>query len=134
MSHLAMLDTNIVSELARSPRGKLLEQIAIIGEDRICISAITAAELRYGVRKKGSVKLERDMGDVLATLDILPFEPPADAFYGQIRHALTSAGTPIGPVDFFIAAHALSLGLTLVTANVGEFSRVPGLKVENWLD
>lgn len=134
MSHLAMLDTNIVSELARSPRGRLLEQIAIVGEDRICISTITAAELRYGIRKKGSVKLERDIGAVLATLDILPFEPPTDAFYGQIRHALTSTGTPIGPVDFFIAAHALSLGLTLVTANIGEFSRVPGLKVENWLD
>lgn len=129
-----MLDTNTVSELTRTPRGKLLEQIAIAGEHRICISAITAAELRYGIRKKGSAKLERDLGAVLATLNILPFEPPADTFYGQIRHTLTSAGRPIGPVDYFIAAHALSLGLTLVTANVGEFSRVPGLKVENWLD
>ena len=129
-----MLDTNTVSGLVRNPHGRLLEQIAIVGENRICVSAIAAAELRYGILKKGSVKLERDIEAVLATLDILPFEPPADAFYGQIRHTLTSAGTPIGPVDYFIAAHALSLGLTLVTANIGEFSRVPGLKVENWLD
>lgn len=129
-----MLDTNTVSELVRKPRGKLLEQIAIVGQNRICISAITAAELHYGIRKKASVKLERDIGAILATLDILPFEPPADVIYGQIRHALTAAGTPIGPVDYFIAAHALTLDLILVTANVGEFARVPGLRVENWLD
>lgn len=129
-----MLDTNIVSELVRTPRGKLLEQIAIVGENRVCVSAITAAELRYGIRKKDSVKLERDIEAILATLDILPFEPPADVIYGQIRHALTAAGTPIGPVDYFIAAHAMALDLVLVTANVSEFSRVPGLKVENWLD
>lgn len=129
-----MLDTNIVSELVQLPRGRLLEHIAVTGEDRICVSAITAAELRYGIRNKGSARLEISVEAVLGTLDILPFEPPADLAYARIRHALTSTGTPIGPVDMFIAAHALALDLTLVTANIGGFSRVPGLKVENWLD
>ncbi len=129
-----MLDTNIVSALVGPPHGKLLERIAVTGGEHLCISAITAAELRYGVSKKGSGRLQRDIEAILQAMNILPFEPPADHFYARIRHALTSVGTPVGPVDFFIAAHALSLDLTLVTANIGEFSRVPGLRVENWLD
>jgi len=129
-----MLDTNIVSELIGSPQGRIKSRIEALGTDAICASILTAAELRYGAAKRGSAKLSRDIERVLSTMPILPFDVPADFEYGRIRALLTAAGTPIGPVDFFIAAHALSLGLILVTANVREFSRVPGLVVENWLD
>ena len=70
---------------------------------------------------------------VLSGLDVLPLEQPTDDRYAELRTALEQAGTTIGSNDMFIAAHALALGLILVTANVNEFSRVPGLAVENWL-
>lgn len=70
---------------------------------------------------------------MLAALEILPFEEPADRRYGELRDYLERQGTPIGPNDMLIAAHALALGLAVVTDNVGEFSRVPELQVENWL-
>jgi tRNA(fMet)-specific endonuclease VapC len=70
---------------------------------------------------------------VLEQVAILPMEPPVEEHYADIRHTLERAGTPIGPNDLLIAAHARALGLTLVTDNVREFSRVPGLLVENWL-
>ena len=71
---------------------------------------------------------------VLAALDMLPLDQPADRHYGEIRQALERAGTPIGANDLIIAAHALARGLTLVTANGTEFRRVPGLRIENWLN
>ena len=70
---------------------------------------------------------------VLAALEVLPFEEPADRRYGELREHLERQGTPIGPNDVLIAAHALALGLAVVTDNVREFSRVPGLHIENWL-
>jgi tRNA(fMet)-specific endonuclease VapC len=70
---------------------------------------------------------------ILSALEILPLETPADRQYASLPHHLTRQGRPTGPNDLLIAAHALANDLTLITANVGEFSRVPGLKVENWL-
>lgn len=131
---LVMLDTNIVSDLMRNPSGRVAENIERIGVDSICISVLSAAELRYGGLRKGSARLAAEIEGVLLRLRVLSFEPPSDRSYATIRHSLSKAGTPIGPMDYLIAAHALSLDLTLVTANIGEFSRVPGLKVENWLD
>lgn len=69
-----------------------------------------------------------------ATIDVLPFDVPADAEYGSIRAELEAAGQPIGPTDLIIATHAGSMGVTPVTQNVGEFRRVRGLKVADWLD
>ena len=74
------------------------------------------------------------MENFLAQLDTLAYERPADRHYADIRNALERRGTPIGPVDLFIAAHARSLDLTLVTDNIREFSRVDGLKLENWME
>ena len=74
------------------------------------------------------------MDRVLATMNIMPFEAPADAVYGLVCTRLELAGTPIGANDLLIAAHALTLQLTLVTHNTGEFRRVPGLAVEDWLE
>jgi tRNA(fMet)-specific endonuclease VapC len=128
-----LLDTNILSDLVRQPRGKVATHIAEVGEDAICTSIIVAAELRYGAEKSGSKQLLERVDLLLSALEILPLEPPADRRYGGLRHHLTRRSTPIGPNDLLIAAHALAHNLTLVTANTREFKRVPTLRVENWL-
>ena len=128
-----LLDTNILSDLVRNPQGEVAAHIAKAGEDNVCTSIVVAAELRYGAAKSNSAKLVERIDMILSALEILPLETPADHQYAAIRHHLTRQGTPIGPNDLLIAAHALANNLTVVTANVGEFSRVPGLKVENWL-
>jgi tRNA(fMet)-specific endonuclease VapC len=127
-----MLDTNIVSDLIRNPAGRAAERVRAIG-DAVCVSIIVAAELRYGCAKKGSPQLTRRVEDLLAEVPVLPFDVPADVEYGEIRAELEAAGLPIGSNDLLIAAHARTLGATMVTANVAEFQRVRGLKVENWL-
>ena len=128
-----LLDTNILSDLVRHPQGAVVDRIAKVGEDSVCTSIVAAAELRYGAVKSGSDKLADRVDLLLSALEVLPLEAPADRQYAELRHHLTHQGTPIGPNDLLIAAHALATDLTVVTANVGEFSRVPGLKVENWL-
>lgn len=133
MSNLYMLDTNIVSELARNPQGRVAERIAEVGSDAICISIIIAAELRFGCAKKGSAKLLAQIEAILGSVAVLAFDLPADAEYGRIRAELEAAGTPIGPNDLLIAAHARAHEAVIVTANTEEFRRVRGLHVENWL-
>jgi len=134
MSLAFLLDTNILSNLLRHPQGAIAARIAAEGESTVCTSIVIAAELRFGAAKSGSDKLADRVDLILSALEVLPLEAPTDHHYGHIRHHLTLQGTPIGPNDLLIAAHALALGLTVVTANVREFSRVPGLKVENWLE
>ncbi|RVT37965.1 type II toxin-antitoxin system VapC family toxin [Sphingobium algorifonticola] len=134
MSGLYMLDTNIVSELARNPQGIVAQHIANVGPESICVSIVTAAELRYGCAKKGSPRLLAQIEAILGSLSVLALDVPADTEYGGIRAELEAAGKPIGPNDLFIAAHAYALDATLVTANISEFSRVRALKLENWLD
>lgn len=128
-----MLDTNIVSDLVRSPQGRIFDRIAALGGDNMCISIITAAELRYGCAKKGSPRLLAQIEAILGSIEILPFDVPADTEYAGIRAELEAAGKPIGPNDLLIAAHACAADVTLVTANVSEFERVRGLRTENWL-
>lgn len=129
-----MLDTNIVSELARNPRGAVARRIADVGPDTICVSIITAAELRYGCAKKGSPKLLAQIEAILGSIPVLALDVPADAEYGAIRAELEVAGKSIGPNDLLIAVHAYAVEAVLVTANIGEFKRVRDLRVENWLD
>jgi len=128
-----LLDTNIVSDLVRRPQGRIAEQVAKVGEAQVCTSIIVAAELRYGATKKGSQRLTAQLEAVLDALDVLPFEAPADAAYGLLRTRLERAGQQIGGNDLLIAAQALSLGCTVVTANQSEFARIDGLRCENWL-
>jgi tRNA(fMet)-specific endonuclease VapC len=128
-----LLDTNVISDLIRNPQGKAAQQIAQAGEDNICTSIIVAAELRYGCAKSGSPRLLKAVEDLLGEIEVLSLEVPADADYGGIRAELDAAGKPIGGNDLLIAAHGRALGATVVTANVQEFERVRGLKVENWL-
>lgn len=130
-----MLDTNIVSDFVRNPRGRVAARINARGDtDDLGLSVIVASELRYGAARLGSPRLTDQVERTLAFFAVLPLEKPADIAYASIRFALEAAGTPIGSNDLWIAAHALSLDLTLVTANIREFSRVPNLRVENWLD
>ncbi|MBS1222529.1 MAG: putative nucleic acid-binding protein, contains domain [Proteobacteria bacterium] len=128
-----LLDTNMVSDLARHPDGRVVRRIAAVGVERIGISIIVACELRFGVIKSGSQRLARHVNLVLEQVAILPLEPPVEEHYADIRNTLERAGIPNGPNELLIDAHARALGLTLVTDNVREFSRVPGLRVENWL-
>lgn len=129
-----LLDTNIISELVRNPQGIIKDRIAVIGEDAICTSIIVSSELHFGVEKKGSNRLRNQLETILSALVILPLEEPADRQYAVLRSNLEKTGTPVGPNDMLIAAQAISLGLTLVTANIREFSLVQGLAVENWLE
>lgn len=128
-----MLDTNVISDLIRNPKGKVAGRIAKAGENNICTSIVVAAELRYGCAKSGSSRLLELVLDLLGEINVLPFDAPADREYGVIRTELEAAGTPIGSNDLLIAAHACMAGATIVTANADEFRRVRGLKVENWL-
>lgn len=128
-----MLDTNIVSDLLRNSDGSAAKRIADVGPDAICVSIITAAELRYGCAKKGSAKLLAYVEALLESVQVLPFDVSADAEYGGIRAELEATGKPIGPNDLLIPAHAYAAGAILVTDKMGEFSRVRGLRIENWI-
>lgn len=133
MSAHFLLDTNIVSDLVRNPQGKVAAKLAELGDDAVATSIIVAAELRYGAAKKGSERLALQLEKILAALEVIPFEAPADAAYGVTRTALEAAGTPIGANDLLIAAQTLALDMILVTNNEREFGRVSGLKIENWM-
>jgi tRNA(fMet)-specific endonuclease VapC len=129
-----LLGTNILSHLVRNPGGVVARKITEVGEGAVCTSIIVACELRYGAAKKGSPKLSAQLEAILQVLEILPLEPEADRHYGDIRAELERNGRIIGPNDLLIAAQALASGLTLVTDNIGEFARVDGLQIQNWLN
>jgi tRNA(fMet)-specific endonuclease VapC len=129
-----LLDTNIISDVIRNPDGPAARRIEHVGPKELFTSIIVAAELRYGCAKKGSPKLLAKLEELLETIPVLPLDIPADDEYGGIRAELEAAGQPIGMNDLLIAAHAKAHGLTLVTDNTREFSRIRVLNVENWLE
>jgi tRNA(fMet)-specific endonuclease VapC len=129
-----LLDTNILSALIRQPQGPVASTLARRGYATVCTSIVVATELRFGARKLGSRTLTAKLDDLLASLPVLALDAGADRIYAEIRLQLEQAGTPIGPNDLLIAAHALESNLTLVTDNSDEFGRVAGLQVENWLE
>lgn len=128
-----LLDTSIMSALVRDPRGRVAERIRDVGEANVCTSIIVAAELRYRASKKGSTRLSAQLELVLGVFEVLPFDAPSDAVYGDIRAQLERAGQPIAGNALLIAAHALANACTVVTDSQREFQRVQDLKVENWL-
>ncbi|ESH85973.1 transcriptional regulator [Cupriavidus sp. HPC(L)] len=130
---LYLLDTNIVSAALRNTRGACAARIGMTDAGALCTSIVVAAELRFGVAKKGSAELARRVEHALSTLRVLPLDGDADRHYGRLRTELERHGKPIGANDMLIAAHALAIDAVLVTDNVSEFSRVPGLRYENWL-
>ena len=131
-----MLDTHIISDLMRDPKGKSNQQLQqlIASEPKlqVCTSVVVDCEVRYGLRRRPSELLQKAYENVLLLVEILPLNAAVTNHYVHIRNELEKVGTPIGPNDTLIAARALSLGTTLVTADA-EFRQVPGLKVENWL-
>ncbi len=126
-----MLDTNTVSALVGDPRGAIAERIRALSAP-VSVSAVVAAELRYGAAKKRSTRLNKAVDGLLGALVIEPMSLPIDSVYGALRDRLERAGLPMGANDLLIAAHALTLGRILVTDD-RAFARVPGLMVENWL-
>ncbi len=133
MSYLYLLDTNTLSNFVKHPTGKIFTKIRDVGEENICTSIIVACELRFGAEKNNSLKLKQRINLALSLTPVLPLTTDIDYHYATVRTHLELPGTPIGSNDLLIAIQALTLNLTVVTANTREFSRVPHLKVEDWL-
>ncbi len=130
---ILLLDTNTCIYLIKQHLPEVLRKFNeyVVGD--IGISSVTAAELHFGVQKsQRPEENRRALEQFLLPLTVADFDENAAAAYGHVRAQLEKQGTPIGPLDTLIAAHAFSLDLTLVTNNVREFERVPGLEVENW--
>ena len=128
-----MLDTNICIYAIKHKPEKVILKLQEIDPDDVCISSVTYAELAYGVEKSAAVEKNRlALSLLLSNIEILSFDANAADSYGKIRAELEPKGTPIGPLDTMIAGHALSLDCTVVTNNTREFSRVSGLKIEDW--
>lgn len=128
-----MLDTNICIYVMKNYPQNLKEKFNLLAE-QLCISSVTLGELHYGAEK--SVRRVDNLTAIehfVARLDVLPFGVKAAAHYGQVRAELERAGTPCGPHDMQIGGHARSEGLIVVTNNLREFSRMPGIRTENWV-
>ena len=119
--------------MIRNPQGRPARRHRVLGRASASVSIIVAAELRFGARKKGDIDLTSRIEEFLKTVDVIPFESPADAFYASVRADLERRGLGIGANDMFIAAHALALDRIVVTDNERDFGRVAGLAMENWL-
>lgn len=128
-----MLDTDISSYVMKGSEPALMRRLTSVPVGDVCISAITKAELMYGLELSPKPEQDRTRLDVfLRHMVVLDFIEDAAGDYGAIRAGLKKQGTMIGANDLFIAAHARCLGLVLVTNDTREFQRVPGLTVENW--
>jgi tRNA(fMet)-specific endonuclease VapC len=128
-----MLDTNICIYVMKNYPQNLRERFNSLAE-QLCISSITLGELHFGAEK--SLRRIDNLAAIehfVARLDVLPFDAKAAAHYGQVRAELERSGTPCGPHDMQIGGHARSQGLIIVTNNIREFSRMPGIRVENWV-
>lgn len=129
-----MLDTDTCIALIKRKPAPVLRRLTALAPGEAGISAVTLAELRYGVEKSAARdRNDRALDAFVLPLEVAAFDEAAAAAYGAVRSALEKAGTPVGPLDTQIGAHALSLGAALVTHNVREFRRVPGLTVVDWL-
>jgi tRNA(fMet)-specific endonuclease VapC len=128
-----LLDTNIVSDLIRNPQGRAARRVASVGDSNVCTSVVVAAELWYGVFKKDAARLGARLEAVLGVMEILPLGIPVERVYGRLRARLERDGQPIGGNDLLLAAQSVVLGVTLVTDNQREFSRIAELPSENWL-
>ncbi len=129
-----MLDTSICIYLIKQRPQSLLDRFRSFPVGDIGVSVITLAELQYGASKSSRPKQNREaLEQFLSPLEVAAFDRRAPVAYGTVRAALEKKGRPIGAMDLLIAAHALSLGVRLVTNDEREFRHVPGLRVENWV-
>ncbi len=127
-----LLDTDICIYAMNRRSPKVVAALRKHFDAGLGVSAVTVAELNYGAQRTGSDRNLQALRQFLAPFEVAAFETQAAEVFGQLRAWLASQGTPIGPYDLQIAAQALALGVTLVSNNVREFSRVPGLRLENW--
>jgi tRNA(fMet)-specific endonuclease VapC len=128
-----LLDTNVCIHIIRRRPPEVLGNFERFEVGEVGVSSVTVAELSYGAEKSARPEQNREaLSRFLLALEVVAFGPEAATVYGRVRAALERGGTPIGPLDTLIAAHAVSLGITLVTNNVREFERVPNLDVEDW--
>ncbi len=127
-----LLDTDSVSYALRG-EGRVADQIRGRRPSDLGMSAITLAELRFGADRRGSRRLHRLIEAFVGDIAVVPFDDEAAGRFGKVAAALLSKGTPIGALDTMIAAHAMQLGLTLVTHNLKHFRRIRGLKLADWV-
>ena len=129
-----MLDTNICSHVLRSRPPSVKARFEKTGPGALAVSTVVLAELLYGAaRHPKAVAIRREIADLVSRLTVIPWDEAAAEHYGALRAALEKAGTPLGAMDMMIAAHARSLGATLVSNDVRHFDRVEGLRVANWV-
>jgi tRNA(fMet)-specific endonuclease VapC len=126
-----MLDTDIISFWLRG-NSRVHKAVESHPTRTMCLSAVTLAELRYGATLNDSAKIHHSIDDFTAVISVVPFDEACTHEFGRIATMLRLRGTPIGDLDTMIAAHATTLDLTLVTNNVRHFTRVDGLRIENW--
>lgn len=127
------LDTNVCVDYLNGRFQSVIERVQRSSRDDLCVSSVVVAELRYGAEKsahrpQNHARLDAFLGD----MRVVAFDEGAASVYGRVRAELERKGTPIGPNDTLIGAHALSLSLVLATDNTREFKRIRGLRVENW--
>ena len=129
-----MLDTNICIYIINARPPSVIERFRSFAIGDIGISVITLAELEYGAEKSAQPRRNREaLKQFILPLEVAAFDAEATTAYGRARTALERRGTPIGAMDLLIAAHAISLGVTLITNNKREFARVPGRRIQNWV-
>ena len=126
-----ILDTDTLSSIVKN-NSSVIANLIKHEEDEIYISAISYAEIFYGLEKKGSDKLFNKVNSIMGKLSIIDFDVSQSEFYGKIRVELEKSGTPIGDMDMLIAASAFSIGAILVSHNKKHFSKISGLKIEDW--
>ncbi|NJO17471.1 MAG: type II toxin-antitoxin system VapC family toxin [Thioploca sp.] len=128
-----LLDTNICIYLIKKHPPSVIARFKELSLGQVGISTVTLAELEYGVKKsQAQERNQLALEEFILPLVVLPFDQRAASYYGDLRASLERAGIPIGPLDLMIAAHALSLEITLVSNNTKEFARVSQLRLENW--
>ena len=129
-----LLDTNICIYIKNHRPAEVLARFSKLPPGKVAMSAITYGELCFGAEKNSKPRETRQILEhLVALIPVLPLDATASMHYGKFRQSLQAMGKPIGNNDLWIAAHALAGKLILVTNNVAEFKRVPGLKVENWV-
>ena len=126
-----MLDTDTVSQVIKK-HPPVIKKLISHEDDEICISAITNAELFYGLEKKNSQRLFNEVRSIIGKCTIINFDASQSELYGKIRVELEKSGTPLGDMDLLIASAAMATGAILVSHNKKHFSRIKGLKVEDW--
>jgi tRNA(fMet)-specific endonuclease VapC len=132
MSIRYLLDTNIVSYHIRRSSPSLLRRLHATPIAHVALSVVTEMELRYGLARNPALRIAPLVESFLSGIAILPLDSSVAKKYAAIRHAVVSKGASVGPLDLMIAAHALAMGIVLITNNTREFSRIPDLRCEDW--